>query len=62
MTKKSHFTCDHEPDFSSLHPADEVGKDGIVDVRCKKCGCFGSARIEPDDIDWGEEANDGNDE
>lgn len=50
--------CDHAPDWSTVTPAD--GAPGIVDVCCRKCrGCCGSVRIDPDDIDWGEEDDDG---
>lgn len=43
-------TCAHEPDWTTIQPAD--GAPGIVDVNCRLCGISGSTRVAKDDIDW----------
>ena len=42
--------CDHEPDWSTLAPADD--SPGIVDVGCRKCGQSGAVGLDPEAIDW----------
>lgn len=48
--------CDHEPDPTTIAPADGTGRnrgtDWIIDVNCRKCGRSGSVRIDPTDIDF----------
>jgi len=50
-------TCDpdngglaHELDWSTATPAD--GAPGIMDVTCSRCGCSGSFRVNPDEVNW----------
>ena len=42
--------CQHEPDPTSITPADSI--DWIVDVRCRKCGASGAVRIDPVDVQF----------
>jgi len=46
----------HHPDPASISSADGAGKhrgtDWIIDVSCKHCGRSGSARIDPEDIEF----------
>ncbi len=44
------YTCTHVPDRLSARQAD--GASGIVDVQCSKCGTWGSATWEPEDVQW----------
>jgi hypothetical protein len=44
--------CDHDPDASSIRPADGRHQNIIVDIWCKKCGQSGSVIIDPNDIQW----------
>lgn len=48
--------CSHEPDPASIQPADGAGRnrgtDGIIDVRCKKCGMSGSMRVDLLGVAW----------
>jgi hypothetical protein len=50
------LTAKHEPDPSSINSADDAGTgrgtDWLVDVSCKHCGRSGTARINPDQVDW----------
>lgn len=41
----------HNGDPSTIVQADSI--DFIIDINCRFCGQFGSARIDPDDIQWG---------
>ena len=56
-SEEYHAGCHHEPDWSTLTPAD--GAPGIVDVCCRKCNRSGSMRIDSNDVDFGEEEPDG---
>ena len=41
---------EHVPDYTAVTVAD--GMPGVVDVPCLNCGRSGSARIDPDTIQW----------
>ena len=45
--------CQHEPDPTSIRPADAM--EWVVDIWCRKCGVSGSMRIDPKDVDFGDE-------
>jgi hypothetical protein len=46
----------HEPDPTSIAPADGTGRnrgvDFIIDVRCRRCSESGSMFVDPKDIQW----------
>lgn len=48
--------CFHDPDPASITAADGAGRnrgtDGIIDVRCKKCGMSGSMKIDLQEVQW----------